>query len=51
MKLLDANLSHRLTSKLLSHFEECYHVDYLGLELRAQDIQIWNFAKQTTLSL
>lgn len=47
--LLDANLSHRLTSKLLSYFEECYHVDYIGLVLPAQDIEIWNFAKQNNL--
>lgn len=47
--LLDANLSHRLTSKLISHFEECHHVDYLGLALPVQDIEIWNFAKQNDL--
>lgn len=47
--LLDANLSHRLTTKLLSHFEQCYHVDFIGLELPAQDIGIWNFAKQHNL--
>ncbi len=47
--LLDANLSHRLTTKLLSHFEACYHVDYIDLQLPAQDIEIWNFAKQHDL--
>ncbi len=49
--LLDANLSHRLTAKLLSHFEECYYVDYIGLALPAQDIEIWNFAKQNNLTI
>ena len=47
--LLDANLSHRLTTKLLAHFDECYHVDYIGLLLPAQDIEIWNFAKMHDL--
>ena len=47
--LLDANLSFRLASKLLSHFEECFHVDYIGLDLPAKDIEIWNYAQNYNL--
>lgn len=47
--LLDANLSFRLTIKLISHFEDCYHVDHIGLKLPAQDIEIWNYAKDHNL--
>ena len=44
--LLDANLSFRLAPKLFSHFEECFHVDHIGLDLPAEDIHIWNHAKK-----
>jgi len=34
MKLLvDANVSWRLAAKLKSHFEECLHVGYIGLNI------------------
>lgn len=42
--LLDANLSWRLTKKLQSYFEACYHVDNIGLSVPAADIEIWNYA-------
>lgn len=47
--LLDANLSFRLAPKLFSHFEECFHVDHIGLDLPAEDIHIWNHAKKHKL--
>lgn len=42
--LLDANLSWRLTNKLLPHFGECLHVDKTGLQAPAKDSEIWNYA-------
>jgi len=42
--LLDANLSWRLSNKLKVHFEDCLHVDYIGLTVPAKDIDIWNYA-------
>ena len=42
--LLDANISWRLTVKLKSHFEDCFHVDHIGLNVPASDISIWNYA-------
>ena len=42
--LLDANISWRLTSKLESIFGECTHVDLIGLDIPARDIDIWNYA-------
>lgn len=42
--LLDANVSWRLAARLKSHFEECIHVDYIGLSIPAKDTQIWNYA-------
>jgi predicted nuclease of predicted toxin-antitoxin system len=50
MKLLfDANISWRLTTILKQHFDECLHVDYVGLASPAKDIDIWNFAKENDL--
>ncbi|SEL95942.1 DUF5615 family PIN-like protein [Parapedobacter koreensis] len=42
--LLDANLSWRLSNKLKVYFEDCLHVDYIGLTVPAKDIDIWNYA-------
>jgi predicted nuclease of predicted toxin-antitoxin system len=42
--LLDANISWRLAAKLKLHFEECFHVDYIGLNVPATDTEIWNYA-------
>ena len=47
--LLDANLSWRLTTKLKTHFEDCFHVDYNGLPVPAKDIVIWDFASANQL--
>ncbi len=38
--LLDANVSWRLAVKLKLHFEECFHVDHIGLNIPAKDIDI-----------
>lgn len=42
--LLDANISWRLMSRLQPHFDECHHVDFIGLTVPAKDIEIWNYA-------
>ena len=42
--LLDANISWRLISALAEHFEECRHVDNIGLNVPAKDIEIWRYA-------
>ncbi len=42
--LLDANISWRLASKLKGHFDDCSHVDNIGLAVPAKDIDIWNYA-------
>ncbi len=42
--LLDANVSWRLTARLKLHFEECLHLDYIGLNMPPKDTEIWNYA-------
>lgn len=42
--LLDANLSWRLVNKLKPYFEDCFHVDNVGLTVPAKDTEIWNYA-------
>lgn len=42
--LLDANISWRLVAKLKLHFQDCFHVDNIGLSTPAKDIEIWNYA-------
>ena len=42
--LLDANISWKLVNKLQSIFGECAHVDLIGLNVPAVDIDIWNYA-------
>lgn len=42
--LLDANLSWRLIGKLKPHFDDCFHVDSVGLTVPAKDVEIWNYA-------
>ncbi len=42
--LLDANISWRLAARLKAHFEDCFHVDFIGLTIPAKDIDIWNYA-------
>ena len=42
--LLDANISWKLVNKLTPIFDECVHVDYIGLNIPAEDMDIWNYA-------
>ena len=44
--LLDANISYKLTKKLIPIFGECSYVDSIGLNVPAQDIEIWKYAKE-----
>lgn len=44
--LLDANLSYRLVKKLSDTYPECLHVLRTGLPVPADDIDIWNWAKE-----
>ena len=43
--LLDANISWKLVNKLKPIFGECVHVDLLGMNVPAEDIDIWNYAE------
>jgi predicted nuclease of predicted toxin-antitoxin system len=47
--LLDANISWRLTIKLRLEFEDCLHVDHIGLNIPAKDTEIWNYALEHQL--
>ena len=42
--LLDANISWKLVSMLTPVFGECAHVDRVGLDVPANDTDIWNYA-------
>ena len=42
--LLDANISWRLIDKLKVHFNDCFHVDHIGLTFPATDREIWKQA-------
>jgi predicted nuclease of predicted toxin-antitoxin system len=42
--LLDANVSWRLAARLKQHFDDCFHIDHIGLTVPARDIEIWNYA-------
>lgn len=44
--LLDANISWRSIDILKKHFDNCFHVDSIGLQVPAKDSQIWEYAKQ-----
>jgi len=44
--LLDANISHKLVNKLKPIFGECAHVDLIGIDVPAQDLDIWKYAKE-----
>jgi predicted nuclease of predicted toxin-antitoxin system len=44
--LLDANLSWRSVAKLKNHFDDCSHVDNIGLSVPAKDTEIWNYAQK-----
>ncbi len=47
--LLDANLSWRMVIVLKQHFEDCLHINSIGLAMLAKDVEIWNYAKQNDL--
>lgn len=47
--LLDANVSWRLCAGLGLHFEDCFHVDNIGLTVPAKDTEIWDYALATNL--
>ena len=47
--LLDANLSWRMVAILQQHFEDCYHVDAIGLTVPAKDLAIWGYALKNNL--
>ncbi|TDX00767.1 DUF5615 family PIN-like protein [Dinghuibacter silviterrae] len=47
--LLDANLSWRLISVLKQHFDDCLHVNSIGLKIPPTDAEIWNYAKDHNL--
>jgi predicted nuclease of predicted toxin-antitoxin system len=44
--LLDANISYKLVNKLNPIFGECAHVDLIGLNVPAQDADIWKYAQK-----
>ena len=43
--LLDANISWKLTNKLIPIYDECAHVDYIGLNVPVDDLDIWKYAR------
>jgi predicted nuclease of predicted toxin-antitoxin system len=43
--LLDANISWKLVNSLKPIFGDCAHVDFIGLNVPAEDIDIWNYAQ------
>ena len=47
--LLDANLSWRSIAILKKHFDDCFHVDNVGLSLPPKDKEIWDYAKKHDL--
>ena len=47
--LLDANISWRSAAILKNYFDDCCHVDSVGLNFPAKDIEIWEYAKTHNL--
>jgi predicted nuclease of predicted toxin-antitoxin system len=47
--LLDANLSWRIKDVLKHHYNDCLHVDNIGLQVPATDKQIWKYAEENAL--
>ena len=45
--LLDANLSWWSVAALKAHFDDCFHVDSIGLSVPAEDTEIWDYAKES----
>lgn len=44
--LLDANLSWRSIDILNGYYDNCVHVDNIGLKVPAKDSEIWEYAKK-----
>jgi len=44
--LLDANLSWRSVELLKHYYDNCFHVDDIGLPVPAKDIEIWDYARE-----
>ena len=44
--LLDANLSWRSVATLKDYFDDCFHVDNIGLNVPAKDKEIWEYAQK-----
>ena len=49
--LLDANISWKLVKKLPPIFSECAHVDYIGLNVPVDDMDIWNYALENGFTI
>ena len=49
--LLDANLSWRMAAVLKQHFDDCLHVDAIGLSVLASDKDIWLYAREHNLMI
>lgn len=47
--LLDANLSWRSIDILKEYYDDCFHVDNIGLIIPAKDAEIWDYAKKNQL--
>ena len=47
--LLDANLSWRSAKTLKNHFDDCFHVEDIGLSFPAKDTEIWTYARENGL--
>ena len=47
--LLDANLSWRSVAILKEHFDDCFHVDSVGLSFPPKDKEVWDYAKKHEL--
>ena len=49
--LLDANLSWRLVNMLKQYYDDCSHVDDIGLSVPAKDKDIWEYAKNQEMTI
>jgi predicted nuclease of predicted toxin-antitoxin system len=49
--LLDANISWKLVNKLTPVFDECVHVDLLGLPVPVTDNEIWSYALKNEFAI
>ncbi|MEO9021992.1 MAG: DUF5615 family PIN-like protein [Ginsengibacter sp.] len=49
--LLGANISWRICSNMKTHFEDCFHVDQIGLKIPVSDNDIWEYALANELTV